>query len=248
MSGSLNKVMLIGNLGDDVKMVNFDDGGCLGRFPIATNESYNNKQTGEKVVNTEWHNIVVKNKAAEICAKYLKKGDKVYVEGKLKTRKMKATLSLKKTKPIMVMINGDLVSPAPLKAPPKANSIAISGCIEPRNQTKITVSLITSGSLIKNPDISSEKIATVFTTATTQVERGSYPYTRVTIETDASTSPAEVKITAHGIKQDALSNLLNAGSSIDWRFIYETATEQANFGAITAETLSTIDFGSIVTA
>ena len=52
MSGSLNKVMLIGNLGDDVKMVNFDDGGCLGRFPIATNESYNNKQTGEKVVNT----------------------------------------------------------------------------------------------------------------------------------------------------------------------------------------------------
>ena len=89
MSGSLNKVMLIGNLGDDVKMVNFDDGGCLGRFPIATNESYNNKQTGEKVVNTEWHNIVVKNKAAEICAKYLKKGDKVYVEGKLKTRKWK---------------------------------------------------------------------------------------------------------------------------------------------------------------
>ena len=74
---------------------------------------------------------------------------------------MKATLSLKKTKPIMVMINGDLVSPAPLKAPPKANSIAISGCIEPRNQTKITVSLITSGSLIKNPDISLEKIATV---------------------------------------------------------------------------------------
>ena len=52
-------------------------------------ESYNNKQTGEKVVNTEWHNIVVKNKAAEICAKYLKKGDKVYVEGKLKTRKWK---------------------------------------------------------------------------------------------------------------------------------------------------------------
>ena len=81
MSGSLNKVMLIGNLGDDVKMVNFDDGGCLGRFPIATNESYNNKQTGEKVVNTEWHNVVVKNKAAEICAKYLKKGDKVVTSG-----------------------------------------------------------------------------------------------------------------------------------------------------------------------
>ncbi len=87
MSGSLNKVMLIGNLGDDVKMHQFEDGGCIGRFPIATNESYTNKQTGERVDNTEWHNIIVRNKAAEICNKYLKKGDKVYVEGKLKTRK-----------------------------------------------------------------------------------------------------------------------------------------------------------------
>ena len=87
MSGTLNKVMLIGNLGDDVKMHQFEDGGCIGRFPIATNESYTNKQTGEKVDNTEWHNVIVRNKAAEICSKYLKKGDKVYVEGKLKTRK-----------------------------------------------------------------------------------------------------------------------------------------------------------------
>ena len=79
--------MLIGNLGDDVKMHQFEDGGCIGRFPIATNESYTNKQTGEKVDNTEWHNVIVRNKAAEICSKYLKKGDKVYVEGKLKTRK-----------------------------------------------------------------------------------------------------------------------------------------------------------------
>ena len=87
MNGTLNKVMLIGNLGDDIKMHHFEDGGCIGRFPIATNENYTNKQTGEKVINTEWHNIIVRNKAAEICNKYLKKGDKVYVEGKLKTRK-----------------------------------------------------------------------------------------------------------------------------------------------------------------
>ena len=87
MSGSLNKVMLIGNLGDEIKMHHFDGGGCIGRFPIATNESYTNKATGEKVSNTEWHNIVVKNKAAELCEKYLKKGDKIYVEGKIKTRK-----------------------------------------------------------------------------------------------------------------------------------------------------------------
>jgi single-strand DNA-binding protein len=53
--------------------------GCIGRFPLATNESYTNKQTNEKVTNTEWHNIVVRNKAAEICQKYLSKGDKVYM-------------------------------------------------------------------------------------------------------------------------------------------------------------------------
>lgn len=86
MSGTLNKVMLIGHLGDEVKMHYFEGGGCIGRFPLATNDSYTNKQTGERVVNTEWHNIVVRNKAAEICEKYLSKGDKVYVEGRLKNR------------------------------------------------------------------------------------------------------------------------------------------------------------------
>lgn len=86
MSGTLNKVMLIGHLGDEIKMHYFEGGGCLGRFPLATNETYTNKQTGEKVTNTDWHNIVVRNKAAEICEKYLSKGDKVYVEGRLKTR------------------------------------------------------------------------------------------------------------------------------------------------------------------
>lgn len=86
MSGTLNKVMLIGHLGDEVKLHYFDGGNCIGRFPIATNETYTNRQTGEKVTNTEWHNIVVRNKAAEICEKYLAKGDLIYVEGRLKTR------------------------------------------------------------------------------------------------------------------------------------------------------------------
>ena len=87
MSGTLNKVMLIGHLGDNVKIHYFDDSNCVGRFPLATNETYTNKQTNEKVTNTEWHNVVVRNKAAEICEKYLKKGDRVYIEGRLKTRK-----------------------------------------------------------------------------------------------------------------------------------------------------------------
>ena len=87
MSGTLNKVMLIGHLGDNVKIHYFDNSNCIGRFPLATNETYTNKQTNEKVTNTEWHNVVVRNKAAEICEKYLKKGDRVYIEGRLKTRK-----------------------------------------------------------------------------------------------------------------------------------------------------------------
>ena len=86
MAGTLNKVMLIGHLGDEVKMHYFDDKNSIGRFPIATNESYTNKQTGEKVTTTEWHNLVVRNKLAEICEKYLTKGDKVYCEGRIKTR------------------------------------------------------------------------------------------------------------------------------------------------------------------
>ncbi|MGI9593669.1 MAG: single-stranded DNA-binding protein [Patiriisocius sp.] len=87
MSGTLNKVMLIGHTGDEVKMHYFEGANSIGRFPLATNESYTNRSTGERVNNTEWHNIVIRNKAAEICEKYLKKGDKVYIEGRLKTRK-----------------------------------------------------------------------------------------------------------------------------------------------------------------
>lgn len=86
MAGTINKVILIGNLGDEVKMHYFDDQNCVGRFPIATSESYTNKQTGEKITNTDWHNIVVRNGLAKVCEKYLTKGDKVYVEGKLKNR------------------------------------------------------------------------------------------------------------------------------------------------------------------
>ena len=88
MTGTLNKVMLIGHTGDDVKVKYFENGGAVGNFPLATNEVYTNKTTGEKVENTEWHNIVVRNKAAEICEKYLKKGDKVYIEGRIKNPQM----------------------------------------------------------------------------------------------------------------------------------------------------------------
>lgn len=85
MNGTLNKVMLIGHLGDEVKMHFFEGGGSIGRFPLATNESYTNKD-GERITTTEWHNVVVRNKLAETCEKYLTKGDKIYCEGRIKTR------------------------------------------------------------------------------------------------------------------------------------------------------------------
>ena len=90
MNGTLNKVMLIGHLGDEVKMHYFEGGNCIGRFPLATNEVYINKQTNEKITSTEWHNLVVRNKAAEICEKYLSKGDKIFVEGRIKSRQWQA--------------------------------------------------------------------------------------------------------------------------------------------------------------
>lgn len=86
MAGTINKVILIGHLGDEVKMHYFEGGNSIGRFPLATNETYTSRQTGERITNTDWHNIVVRNKLAEICEKYLTKGDKVYVEGRLKNR------------------------------------------------------------------------------------------------------------------------------------------------------------------
>jgi len=86
MSGTINKVMMIGHTGDDVKLSYFEGGGCLGRVSLATNESWTDQQ-GQKQNRTDWHLIVLRNKSAETFQKYVKKGNKVYVEGKLRTRK-----------------------------------------------------------------------------------------------------------------------------------------------------------------
>lgn len=90
MAGTVNKVILIGHLGEEVKTHYFELGKSVGRFSLATNETFTNKQTGKRVTNTDWHNIVVRNKLAEICEKYLSKGDKVYVEGQLRNRQYEA--------------------------------------------------------------------------------------------------------------------------------------------------------------
>ena len=82
----MNKVMLIGNLGDDPKVTYLESGGVIAKFPIATTARYKNKQ-GEYVDSTEWHNIVCWNKKAEVAEKYFKKGMKLFVEGRIKTDK-----------------------------------------------------------------------------------------------------------------------------------------------------------------
>lgn len=83
---SLNKVQLIGRLGKDPEVRHLDSGLTVSNFSIATSESYTNKQ-GEKVEQTEWHNIVAWGKLAEIIEKWVTKGMLIYIEGKLKTRK-----------------------------------------------------------------------------------------------------------------------------------------------------------------
>ncbi len=86
MAGSVNKVILIGNLGKDPEVRHLDNGAVVANFPIATSESYTDKNTGDKREVTDWHNIVAWRGLAKITETYLKKGMKVYVEGKLRTR------------------------------------------------------------------------------------------------------------------------------------------------------------------
>lgn len=82
----INKVILVGNLGSDPEVKTFDSGKQVASFSLATSESYKDKHTGEKKSQTEWHNVVVWGSLADVAGKYLKKGSKVYVEGKIKTR------------------------------------------------------------------------------------------------------------------------------------------------------------------
>jgi len=85
MSTLRNKVQLIGNLGNNPEIITLDSGKKLAKFSIATNESYKNAQ-GEKVTETQWHNLIAWNNTAEIVEKYLEKGKEVAIEGKLTSR------------------------------------------------------------------------------------------------------------------------------------------------------------------
>ena len=83
----INKVILVGNLGKDPEVKHFEGSGAVAKFSVATNENYRDKKSGEWQTQTEWHNVVVWNAAAERAERILKKGMQVYIEGKLTHRK-----------------------------------------------------------------------------------------------------------------------------------------------------------------
>jgi single-strand DNA-binding protein len=88
MAGGINKVIIVGNLGKDPEVRTFNNGGKVCNFSVATSESWKDRQTGERKEKTEWHNISIYNEGlAGVAEKYLRKGSKVYLEGKLQTRK-----------------------------------------------------------------------------------------------------------------------------------------------------------------
>jgi single-strand DNA-binding protein len=88
MAGSVNKVILIGNLGQDPEVKSFQNGGRIANLRIATSENWKDKQTGEKKERTEWHTVVLQSDGlVGVAERYLRKGSKVYIEGQLRTRK-----------------------------------------------------------------------------------------------------------------------------------------------------------------
>lgn len=85
MSG-VNKVIIVGNLGRDPEVRHLESGVAVANFPVATSETYRDRNSGERREQTEWHNVVLWRGLAEVAEKYLHKGDMVYIEGKLRTR------------------------------------------------------------------------------------------------------------------------------------------------------------------
>lgn len=110
MAGSLNKVELIGNLGNDPEFRTLPNGNGVAQLSIATSETWKDKQTGEKKEKTEWHRVVIFGKLAEIASQYLRKGSKVFIEGALQTRKWQDQAGVERyTTEIVVGMNGRLL-------------------------------------------------------------------------------------------------------------------------------------------
>jgi single-strand DNA-binding protein len=112
MVGSINKVILVGNLGDDPKISNTNGGAKIVNLNLATSETWKDKSTGERKERTEWHRVVIFNPGlADVAEKYLRKGSKVYLEGQLQTRSWEDNSGQKRytTEVVLQNFNGNLV-------------------------------------------------------------------------------------------------------------------------------------------
>ena len=110
MSGSLNQVQLIGNLGADPEVRYMPSGGAVANLNIATTEKWKDKTTGEPKEHTEWHRVVIFGKLAEVAGEYLRKGSKVFIEGGLRTRKWQDQAGVERyTTEVNVGMNGRMI-------------------------------------------------------------------------------------------------------------------------------------------
>lgn len=110
MSGSLNQVQLIGNLGADPEVRYMPSGGAVANLNIATTEKWKDKTTGEPKEQTEWHRVVIFGKLAEVAGEYLRKGSKVFIEGGLRTRKWQDQAGVERyTTEVNVGMNGRMI-------------------------------------------------------------------------------------------------------------------------------------------
>lgn len=106
-SRGVNRVTILGNLGNDPEVKYTNSGGAIANLTVATSESWNDKVTGEKKEITEWHRVVLFGKLAEVAGEYLRKGSQVYIEGQLRTRKWTDNAGVEKyTTEIVVGMNG----------------------------------------------------------------------------------------------------------------------------------------------
>lgn len=108
-SRGVNKVILVGNLGNDPEVRYLPNGGAVANLTLATSESWRDKQTGETKEKTEWHRVVLFGKLAEVAGEYLRKGSQVYIEGALQTRKWTDNAGVEKyTTEIVVNVGGTM--------------------------------------------------------------------------------------------------------------------------------------------
>lgn len=111
MGYSINKVCLLGNVGNEPDIRFMQNGDCVANLSVATNEKWSDKQTGEKKEHVEWHKVVVFGKLAEIIRDYVKKGSKIYIEGQNKTRKWvdQSNVERYSTEVVVTQFKGDIV-------------------------------------------------------------------------------------------------------------------------------------------